>query len=362
METIFSLLQGLIRLLFNPLFFVLFIYAIARIRADRKYKKGAYFQVTKLPYTSVKRDLGRYGEYLTYEQLKHYEEDGAKFLFNIYIPKGNGETTEIDVLMIYKKGLFVFESKNYSGWIFGDEKQKQWYQTLPTGWGSSQKESFYNPIMQNRSHIKHLGAFLAEPLPMRSIIVFSERCTLKNGPIYGEDISVINRDNVEPLVSAICERNPKDLLTIPEIDKIYQKLYPFTQLDEIAKQEHIANIRNTLNNQGVQKKEKPPIQPVAPNQLKTDEKPVNPVSDNVDVVKTEPVPEEITPTQEENTAPQVMKCPKCGGDMVLRTATKGANAGKCFYGCSNYPKCRYIQNVINQEQKAAPAKENISSV
>jgi hypothetical protein len=33
-------------------------------------------------------------------------------------------------------------------------------------------------------------------------------------------------------------------------------------------------------------------------------------------------------------------CPKCGGEMLLRTAKKGANAGNQFWGCSNYPNCR----------------------
>jgi len=38
------------------------------------------------------------------------------------------------------------------------------------------------------------------------------------------------------------------------------------------------------------------------------------------------------------------KCPWCGRSLVLRTARKGTNAGKQFYGCSNYPKCRYTEN------------------
>lgn len=42
-------------------------------------------------------------------------------LRNIYVPY-NGKTSEIDVLMIREKGIFVFESKNYSGWIFGGLK------------------------------------------------------------------------------------------------------------------------------------------------------------------------------------------------------------------------------------------------
>ena len=38
-------------------------------------------------------------------------------------------------------------------------------------------------------------------------------------------------------------------------------------------------------------------------------------------------------------------CPKCGSKLVLRTANKGENAGKQFYGCSNFPKCRFILNI-----------------
>ncbi len=34
-------------------------------------------------------------------------------------------------------------------------------------------------------------------------------------------------------------------------------------------------------------------------------------------------------------------CPKCESQMLLRTATKGLWAGKQFWGCSAYPKCRF---------------------
>jgi very-short-patch-repair endonuclease len=42
---------------------------------------------------------------------------------------------------------------------------------------------------------------------------------------------------------------------------------------------------------------------------------------------------------------EIPKCPKCGTDMVLRTARSGANQGKQFWGCRNYPNCRGILNV-----------------
>ncbi len=34
-------------------------------------------------------------------------------------------------------------------------------------------------------------------------------------------------------------------------------------------------------------------------------------------------------------------CPKCESQMLLRTATKGLGAGKQFWGCLAYPKCRF---------------------
>jgi restriction system protein len=43
--------------------------------------------------------------------------------------------------------------------------------------------------------------------------------------------------------------------------------------------------------------------------------------------------------------PDKKRCPKCENTMTLRTATKGANAGNQFWGCSSFPKCRYVLSV-----------------
>lgn len=34
-------------------------------------------------------------------------------------------------------------------------------------------------------------------------------------------------------------------------------------------------------------------------------------------------------------------CPKCEAEMVLRTSAKGLSAGRRFWGCSTYPRCRF---------------------
>lgn len=121
--------------------------------------------------------IGRRGEKLTEKKLKVVQLFGrkGKVLKNLYVPKDNGETSEIDVVFITQKGIFVIESKNYSGWIFGDEKSAYWTAMLP----NKEKNRFYNPIKQNETHIKWLRQYLSEDIPLFSIVVFSERCELK---------------------------------------------------------------------------------------------------------------------------------------------------------------------------------------
>ena len=117
------------------LFFMLLIIVLVCVIKYVGYVNSTYYKITKKPVLAMRTDVGSYGEYCIFKLLKSYESQGAKFLFNVYLPKGENETTEIDVLMICSQGIYVFESKNYSGWIFGNEKYKMWTQTLPQGKG-----------------------------------------------------------------------------------------------------------------------------------------------------------------------------------------------------------------------------------
>ena len=74
-----------------------------------------------------------------------------------YVPANTGKTSEIDLVVVSKKGLFVFECKNYGGNIYGDAKRKKWIQYI-----GREKHYFYSPLLQNRGHAKHLREFLAK--------------------------------------------------------------------------------------------------------------------------------------------------------------------------------------------------------
>ena len=314
---IISLLQTPAVLLLLCIVFIVYAYKIS------KYKKTTYYEQTKCPYFKLQRDKGLLGEYYTYLHLKKHEQTGAKFLFNVYIPKENGQTTEIDILMITTKGIFVFESKNYSGWIFGSENQKNWYQTLPMGKGrKSSKETFLNPIMQNRLHIKSLKMFLDRDVTMHSVVVFSNRCTFK-GIDVKDHKQIVHREDVLAAVESI-EKETSDCLTQADITELYEKIYPYSQVDISVKEEHIANIQGTLNTHS----DDTSCQSLVENRT----------------FATEKTEESEQESAEQKDADHLI-CPKCGSVLVLRTAAKGANTGRQFYGCSNFPKCRYIREI-----------------
>lgn len=243
---------------------------------------------------------GRYGEMLTERELNLVQLFGrkGKVLRNVYLPKENGETSEVDVIFITQKGIFVIESKNYSGWIFGDEKNQKWTAMLP----NRQKNQFYNPILQNKTHVKWMRNYVGEDVPLFSIIVFSDRCELKKVTVESPDVKVIKRERTYATVRDIWDQSP-DVLPEKKINELYDYLARLTNVDEAVKAAHIDNINQKYKHE--EKKQEPHVQ----------------------------------------TEQQGLICPRCGSALVLRTAKKGAIAGNQFYGCSNFPKCRYIQNL-----------------
>lgn len=221
-------------------------------------------------------------------------DDNHIVLRNLYVPKNQGGTTEIDLVYITPKGVFVIESKNYAGYIFGNDSNKNWTVTLYAGkkWNGRnkvQKIQFYNPVWQNNTHIKCLKEVLNREIPYYSLVVFSERGELKNINVTSKDTFVLYQKNLNKTLKKICSDVP-DTLTADDISDINSILSSLTNADKTTKEDHIKSITETFSS--------------------------------------------------------ATTCPLCGGTLVLRTAKKGANVGKQFYGCENYPRCKYIQNEI----------------
>ena len=261
----------------------------------------------EIPTGSDLWDTGKAGERYTkdvLEPLTGYKQ----ILSNCYLPKSDGTFTEIDLILLHESGVYVIESKNYSGWIFGNEEQRQWTQSLPGRNGRAKKIRFFNPISQNKGHLKWLKKYadISKDVPFYSFIVFSDRCELKKIVLTSGNHFVLNRRNLFQKVQENAEHVGVKL-TQAEIDTLYKHLYPLTQVTEEQK---------ALHAETVQRKKNLAI----------------------------PAATAETPSEERI-------CPRCGGKLVIRTAKKGKRAGKQLWGCSNFPKCRFTENIeetVNQ--------------
>lgn len=204
-----------------------------------KFTNSTYETASGNSFWQTAFNKGNYGEFLTYYRLEKMEGN-HKLLTNLYIPKEDGSTTEIDLLMISEVGIFVFESKNYSGWIYGNEKYKNWTQTFP----NKQKFKFFNPIWQNKGHIKALKNIMKlenEDL-FKSYIIFSERCTLKKIALQSDIIKVIKRDRLIRNIKLDIAESPR-ILSQEQIEIMFKELYRYALSDDATKQAHIAAVK-----------------------------------------------------------------------------------------------------------------------
>lgn len=217
---------------------VLFLVLLKILDFRIRFKRSNYDATNGAKWFQIMGDKGAVGEFYTYEKLEKLPGH-HHLVTNLYLPKKRGGTTEIDLVFICETGLYVIESKNYSGWIFGSEKARYWTQVL----NKNHKERFFNPIMQNAGHITALKEVLElEDSFFHSVIVFSERCELKKIEMDSDDILVIKRNQLLRLMREECEYGEK-CLSERELDTIfYRKLLPFSHADQETKDAHINGI------------------------------------------------------------------------------------------------------------------------
>ena len=119
---------------------------------------------------------GKCGELFVGNRLKSaLDPELYRILNNILIPDGSGGTTQIDHVILSPFGIFVVETKNMKGWIFGDRNSCMWMQQI-----YQCKNQFQNPFFQNYKHIVCLSELTALPQYMFiQTIVFLGDCTIK---------------------------------------------------------------------------------------------------------------------------------------------------------------------------------------
>jgi predicted RNA-binding Zn-ribbon protein involved in translation (DUF1610 family) len=165
-----------------------------------------------------------------------YFLDNSKYkVVNNVVLKIGDKTSQIDHIVISDFGMFVIETKNYKGWIVGNEKSEHWTQVI-----YSYKSKFYNPIRQNEGHIKTLRRCLNDypDLEYVSIIVFSSTANIK----VTSQTDVINLHHLIGTIKSYSKIN----LSEAEKELIFQKIVASNQEGSYNKREHIRSIKQSI--------------------------------------------------------------------------------------------------------------------
>jgi len=193
---------------------------------------------------------------------------------DVIIPTDNG-TTQIDHVLVSPYGIFIVETKNMKGWIFGSERQPKWTQTL-----YRKKYSFQNPLRQTFRQKKILAEYLEiDESSIHTVIYFIGNCKFKT-----ELPENVIRSGLGQYIKTFRD----EILEPEDVDWIVEKLERHVSESMLTTYDHVKSLRKRHNS--------------------------------------------------------TTTCPKCGSDLIERTARKGPKAGSKFLGCENFPKCRFTKN------------------
>ena len=159
------------------------------------------------------------------------------FLDNYFMAK-DGKTTQIDIIAVGDRGVFVFESKDYTGWIFGNGKQTQWTESYRGG----KKYRFYNPIKQNTKHVNTLKAIIGDKPKYYSLIVFGNKASIKNVSYIPEKTYVLTTRRIREVLADL--RKEPECLSNEEVLEICRKIQKNRIVpDEKLRQTHDDDIK-----------------------------------------------------------------------------------------------------------------------
>lgn len=250
-----------------------------------KEEKGFWASLFTLKYSSWAEAIGDHGEKRVSSFLENLDCEDYRVYNDLLIRNGN-YTTQVDHIVISRYGVFVLETKNVHGKVYGGGNAEFWKQYLPdTGYkryGFTQAHQLRNPIWQNDGHIKTLRKLVfGNNVPIYGIVVFPSDTEIN----VTVSQPVLNMYNVVPYIKQYRE----NVLSSEQMDYYRRRLLEVITTSESDRKEHLDNVYRNKE-------------------------------------------------RRDSTVARG-KCPRCGGNLVLRNGKYGQ-----FYGCSNYPRCNCILN------------------
>lgn len=233
---------------------------------------------------------GMFGEWIVNFIIKSNFKQPDYFLFKNVLLMTEDGTTQVDHILLSRFGIFVIETKNMKGWIFGKENQPNWTQQI-----YKHKSSFQNPVYQNFKHKRVVESILnVDADKVKSIVVFTGEAKFKTRM----PLNVIYSNKLREYIQAFT-----------------QEYFTNTDIKDLVTQLKKGRLASSVKNK----------------------------IDHINYVNSIQVAKVISETEKSTQDSSGVKgvCPRCNNHLILRTANKGVNKGKQFYGCSSFPKCRY---------------------
>lgn len=195
---------------------------------------------------NIAKRKGDIGEYKINIQLDQLSKE-FKHLKDVMVKNTKGKTgySQIDHIVISPYGIFVIETKNYQGTIYGGKDRKVW--------SVNGKFKMMNPFKQNYGHIQALKALIDEKYHpyFISMVSFTKRCTFKIDDmelrkITSSDLLVYDielSDYIDRKVSVNKHQYKEPFLTDSEIQQIYDQIERANITDQSLRKQHVESLK-----------------------------------------------------------------------------------------------------------------------
>ena len=184
-------------------------------------------------YKNYKNIIGWFGEHWTKDELKKLPKDKYKVINNVFISI-NGNTHQIDHVIVSSYGIFCIETKQWNGFIVGNKWDKKWTRIV-----GKNRYPCENPIRQNYGHVMSL----CELLNIDESKIFNIVCIPSTAKLrIKHDGELVRYDTIVDKILSY-----KDII-IDNVDEIVDTINKNNITNKTIRKEHIENIKRNLDN------------------------------------------------------------------------------------------------------------------
>lgn len=193
-------------------------------------------------YIRVFVTAGQVGENAVARRLRRLRPKDYFVINDVLLHRKNDRTTQIDHVVVSPYGIFVIETKNISGYIYGSEYGKKWVRH----WKGYQRSGHYgedtlefdNPVLQNGAHVKALYEVLQKyNVRLIPIIAFSPEAVLK---VNVQSVAVI----YWPQIIKEIKKYTDQYISVEQAEVIYYFLLALNIKDKESRKRHVIDAQN----------------------------------------------------------------------------------------------------------------------